>query len=241
MLAHGVFCSVTTLLWSQILVAEVRPYNWWISEGAPERCCGDGQALSWEGCCLVLWSSDHVETWFCQKLRQYFYNLLSKEKSGTVLDCGRINFPIFVINIWRHLELSHSRTNEGHLWRFRSWIANASCTGCSTSKPEAVEWCKCPGLGCVTMQWLVGSYTWHRALSLQIVCESEEGFWSKADVSPCTCESIVTPWHQAPLSGGRNTETFLFLLKLPHEGFGLVCGQLRKSLVILQDSWNSLE
>lgn len=55
-----------------------------------------------------------AKTCLCQKLLDRLtqgillsFNLISNEKSSMSLDCRRIHLPIFLVNIWRHLEPSY--------------------------------------------------------------------------------------------------------------------------------------
>lgn len=68
-------------------------------------------------------------------------------------------------------------------------LSDASLQACAM-RPQHGEWGPVRGTG-----------LWP---PLKIVCQSEEGFQSKApDVSLCCCEFIVVPWCQDPLCQKR--------------------------------------
>lgn len=210
MLAH--IYLVAKPLWSWILDAEARPYNWWLNF----------RGSSW----TVLWrmmgsqrqrlvlGSVKQWSWLQQVYGRNLCTDLHKQRF-----CFLMSFPIrkaawlwiaegsvFLLNIWRHLESSYRsryapmrgisadsilksvmyNVLDAALQNLKV-LSDASLRACAT-RPQRGEWGPIYGTGL----WPL----------LKIVCQSEKGFQSKAaDVSPR--EFIVVPQCRDPLCQKR--------------------------------------
>lgn len=206
---------VAKLLWSWILDAEARPYNWWLNfrgsswtvlwrmMGSQRERLVLGSVKQWS------WLQQVYGRNLCtdlHKQRFYFFNVLSNKKSSMFVDCRRICLPVFLIKIWSHLESSYRsryaptrgisadsilksvmyNVLDAALQNLKV-LSDASLRACAM-RPQRFE--RGP---------IYGTGLWPL---LKIVCQSEKGFQSKAaDVSPR--EFIVVPRCRDPLCQKR--------------------------------------